>query len=272
MWPHFINLLFRSWNAMTGSTSTNTLGFILWTIALTAILWLAAVCADWWKRRNEANAFREAFAGSLVSGIFSAIGVTVLVLLVWGWFIMRTVFDDHQWQVGQRQQLEKQIPAQENEIQGLKSKLAATCYLPDRHLTLEQHDILYRSLSGLARKSKDKRLAIGFQRGDLESARFTSVMFYLFKNAGWDISEPYDMPAMAKVGDRQPPGFGEISVTVEMDESVAAYKERRLEAAALVQAFSDAHITMMQFPVGGPGNYPRPNLVTIWVGPKAADQ
>src|SRR5690348_10703689 len=105
MWPHFINLLSRSWNAMTGSTSTNTLGFILWTLALTAVLWLAAIGAEWWKRRKEADAFRAAFAGSLVLGVSSAIGVTVLVLLVWGGFIVRTVFSDHQYFVAKTNEL-----------------------------------------------------------------------------------------------------------------------------------------------------------------------
>src|ERR1700691_4970580 len=37
--PHFINSLGHSWSAMVTGTGTNTLGFVLWTLALTGVGW-----------------------------------------------------------------------------------------------------------------------------------------------------------------------------------------------------------------------------------------
>ena len=274
MLPHFLNLLGRSWHAMTAATSTNTLGFILWTVALTVVGWAATVAERWWQLRQENTdlAFRKALVNSLWPGVFLAGGVGGLVLIVLGIFMVRTVYDDHNLLVQQANELRKGIPARDAEIQRLKEKLTETCFQPDRRITEEQHDLLYRPLRDLARKTRDKRLAIGFTHGDLESARFTGAVYSLLKNSGWDMSDPFTMEMPMKPGDRQPPGFlGGLSVTIEMDESTIEGKERRQVAIGISQAFADAKTPMMQFPVGGSGNSPRPKRVTIWVGPKAAN-
>ena len=92
---------------MTGSTSTNTLGFVLWTVALTVVLWLAGVSTTWWKlrKKSETNAFLDALKESLTSGVFSAVSVVALVLIVWAGFTVRTVFNDHQSLVERNREL-----------------------------------------------------------------------------------------------------------------------------------------------------------------------
>jgi hypothetical protein len=56
---------------MTAGTSTNTLGFILWTLALAAVGWASTVAVKWWelKRQNASSPLRTAFSDSLWPGI-----------------------------------------------------------------------------------------------------------------------------------------------------------------------------------------------------------
>jgi hypothetical protein len=203
-------------------------------------------------------------------------GDVITVVGAWAFLlalsIVQTIYTDHRYWVTKSQDLETQLPSKDAEISTLKAKLDATCYQPDRRITEEQHDILYRSLSKLAKATKDKRLTLVYAAGDLETARYTSSLFYLFKNAGWYISEPTPVQMPTKAGDKQPLGFlGHVSITEEMDESTSEGKERRRTALTIVQAFSDAKLDMMGFPVGETGNPTRPQRMTIWVCPKPAN-
>ncbi len=108
MWlHHLINLPGRSWHAMTAATSTNTLGFIVWTVAITAMGWVATTAARWLelKREKVSEPFRKAVLGSATAGAFLGAGVFILVVVAWGIFIIRTVYYDHQGLVTIRNQL-----------------------------------------------------------------------------------------------------------------------------------------------------------------------
>jgi hypothetical protein len=97
MWPHFVNLLARSWDTLVNKTSNNTLGFLLWTAALTVVLWLATVASKAYKRRQDgvANAVVGAFRDSGVEGAFIVAGMIALVIIAWGIAIIPTIFNDH---------------------------------------------------------------------------------------------------------------------------------------------------------------------------------
>src|SRR2546427_686551 len=99
MLNHFVNLLGHSWHAMTAGTSTNTLGFILWTLVLAAVGWASTVAAKWWelRRQRASSPLRTAVSDSLWPGIIFSAGATYgLVALVFVAFVFRTVYRDHQ--------------------------------------------------------------------------------------------------------------------------------------------------------------------------------
>ena len=108
MWTyHFVNLLGHSWDAMVRATGTTTLGFIVWVLALTAILWAAGVAANWLdlRRKRTPAPLVKALLGSRSLGIFSATGVGLLVLTVFSIFFVQTVYGGHQWLVAENKRL-----------------------------------------------------------------------------------------------------------------------------------------------------------------------
>src|SRR6266852_5407971 len=107
MWPHFLNLLSRSWDAMIRATGTTTLGFVVWTILIAAMGWAATIAAKWLElRRNKTSfAFRAALRDSTWSGVFTAVGIGVLVVIAFCVFVVGTVYDDHESLVIQNQKL-----------------------------------------------------------------------------------------------------------------------------------------------------------------------
>jgi hypothetical protein len=98
MWSHFVNLLGHSWGAMVTATGTTTLGFIVWTLALTAVGWASTVAARWieLKREQTDSPFERAFLGSRLPGLFLGAGVVGLVFVAFFVFLVRTVYFDHQ--------------------------------------------------------------------------------------------------------------------------------------------------------------------------------
>lgn len=212
MWlHHLVNLLGRSWANLVRATSTNTLGFILWTVAITAVSWVATFAARWvqLKREKREHALSEAIHDSWLPAIFEAIAITILVFCLWGIFTGRTTYQDHQSQVSENIRLLTQNKdltarlkdAQDNaeqrceqakgkEVKRLQRQLNAVCFRPDRHLTLEDHAVIFAELQKLAEEYKKKnlvptiRLICGCQ--DNEVSRFLNdELWPIFRNAGW---------------------------------------------------------------------------------------
>ena len=70
MWfSHLGNLLLRSWNATTAGYGTTTLGFILWVVLCTVLLWFAGVLGTWitLRRKKVATTFKEVLRDSLMA-------------------------------------------------------------------------------------------------------------------------------------------------------------------------------------------------------------
>ena len=52
-WHHLVNLLGRSWGSLVRATSTNTLGFIVWTVLITVMSWAATLAGTWFQLKRD---------------------------------------------------------------------------------------------------------------------------------------------------------------------------------------------------------------------------
>ncbi|MGB7822504.1 MAG: hypothetical protein WBL22_09970, partial [Candidatus Sulfotelmatobacter sp.] len=61
--------MLRSWNATTAGYGTTTLGFILWVVLCTVLLWFAGVLGTWitLRRKKVATTFKEVLRDSLMA-------------------------------------------------------------------------------------------------------------------------------------------------------------------------------------------------------------
>jgi hypothetical protein len=99
MWiSHLVNLLLRSWKATTDGYGTTTLGFILWVVLFTVLLWFAGLLGTWitLRRRNPATSFKEVFRDSLMTGLFSVGCILAIAVVSYSVFLLRTIYQDHQ--------------------------------------------------------------------------------------------------------------------------------------------------------------------------------
>jgi hypothetical protein len=128
MFPHFVNLLCRSWYTLVRASSTSTLGFFLWTIGITVIGWAATVAANWfdlWRAKHN-QPFRKALARSVTTGTFLAVLVLVFVAVTYAYFLMRTVYDDHQHLAAENRQFAESGRALRAEVQWRKHNISTT--------------------------------------------------------------------------------------------------------------------------------------------------
>jgi len=177
-----------------------------------------------------------------------ALRVTAMVtVLVYGpiWFyegLIKAVYTDH---VSLVQQV-KSIPGKDEEIKTLKAKLVDTCYLPDRRLTQEQHDVLYLRLKNAADNTpqKARRVILGFFKGDSESQRYARSLHEVFSNAGFNVGgQPITRPRWEKPGDMDNWGvdYG-ITISYNADNIAEANKLQHQVVSHIEIAFRDAKI------------------------------
>ena len=151
MFPHFINLLGRSWDTLVKATSTNTLGFALWTLGVAIVGWCAAVAGQWFKhwRARDSQPFRKAVVGSLITGISMLVGVAVLVTIAYGWFVIRTVYCDHEYFVAQNGKLAKSTETLSADVQWRKHNISTTDpVFPNLTYMLQAFNIYRHALNG----------------------------------------------------------------------------------------------------------------------------
>jgi hypothetical protein len=122
MWPHFLNLLGRSWDAMIRATGTTTLGFVVWTVLIAAMGWAATIAAKWFelKKNKTSSPLRSALRDSVWSCVFTACGISILVVFAFCVFVFRTVYEDHESLVVQDQKLVSLNAAMKEEIRERK--------------------------------------------------------------------------------------------------------------------------------------------------------
>jgi hypothetical protein len=227
---------------MTTATSTNTLGFILWTVALAIVGWAATVAEQWWqlRRKKDATPLRRAVTDSFWPGVFLAIGISGLVLVAWVGFVVWTVYSDHQSLVAQT----KEIPRLREELNTANAKLLTTPYRGDRHITGEQENALYQALRDVAVGTPANRriIYLGYVDGDQESRRF--VQLFLWNNvvkAGWKVNA-FTRNVRHKDSDLHLPGLNSADVSVtstllytEVQKS-PAWKEQEQQITELLAA------------------------------------
>lgn len=146
MFPHFVSLLCRSWYTLVRASSTSTLGFFLWTIGITVIGWAATVAANWfdlWRAKHN-QPLRKALARSVTTGAFLAVLVLGFVAVTYGYFLMRTVYDDHQHLVAENRQFAESSKALRAEVQWRKHNISTTDPVFPNLIYLLQSFSMYR--------------------------------------------------------------------------------------------------------------------------------
>jgi|SRR5882762_1895500 len=122
---HFLGFLHHSWDAMVRATGTTTLGFLLWTLALAIVTWVATIASKWveLKRQKSSTPLELAITGSLLSIAFEAGAVLALVSMVFGVFSIRTLYNDHQALVCANRTLAAEIAPLRHENEALREKI-----------------------------------------------------------------------------------------------------------------------------------------------------
>jgi hypothetical protein len=271
MRPHFLHIVSQGWDAMMKVSGTTTFGFILWTIAVGLVVWACGVMVKW---RFANKPLKDALYQSIwPEGAMSLAGVSCLLLGVFAFFIMTAIYDDHKYLAVAVKTLERDNPQKDREIESLKTRLTETCYMPDRRLTRRQRDLLYDSLKKIATKYEHPHLVTGFFKGDMESTRFWISIYSLFKDSGWNI-ENDAVQKPQRVNASSPPdlGFGEgLSIQIQMDTDTPEKARQRQISIDITQAFSDAGLTISQYPVGKGNAIENEKDLILWVGIKKAD-
>lgn len=102
MWLHHLwNLLGRSWSATTTGYGTTTLGFVLWVVLFTALLWFASALGTWLNLRKSGTPrpFKDVLHDSLLLGALSGASIGLIVVTSYAFFFARTAYLDHQLMV-----------------------------------------------------------------------------------------------------------------------------------------------------------------------------
>lgn len=109
MWPHFVNLLSRSWTDLLRALGTTTLAVVLFSILVPGVLWFSSVLRKWraTRRRTPPTKLREAFSESVRSALMT-VGITVGVwIVVFGCVVVRRTYNDHMFAVAEIAQLQQ---------------------------------------------------------------------------------------------------------------------------------------------------------------------
>jgi len=105
MWPHFINLLSRSWANLVAAMGTTTLAVIVGFVGFVFVLALNLLFKlrkDGWSWSVTVSHFSQNLRDSVVPTV---IGTIILWGILFGAFVVRTVYDDHSGLVVANEQL-----------------------------------------------------------------------------------------------------------------------------------------------------------------------
>jgi len=129
MFVHFLNLAARSWFALMSATSTNTLGFLVWSLLVAVLGWFIAAIIEWNNFRKQEGGWRAvapALKTSLKSG---GVGVSIIVALavvMWAIFIVRTIYDDHMQLVADRASNLRYVAELERDLQAHRHNVSTS--------------------------------------------------------------------------------------------------------------------------------------------------
>jgi hypothetical protein len=279
MWFHVINLLGRSWGNLVRATSTNTLGFIVWTVAITVMGWTATLAGTWFQLRREKteHPFERAVRNSLWPGIFEASGILTLVLCGWSAFTVSAVYEDHRSLVkeladfkgfpAQKQQLEDEARTARGDAEHWRSAYLGLSHAdihPDRVMNEQQTNKLFQSLEQVREniakdlknreKTKDyTKIEIGCVM-DREACRLSQQLFDTFHEAHWRIR------ARQKMGKE----FDDYNKGYPISIGVTIWSNDQGRAQYLAWLLKDAGVDSTPNPTG-PSTF---KGLLIWVGYK----
>jgi hypothetical protein len=80
------------------ASGTTTLGFIVWTLAVSLLGWLFGLLYSWWKQRRpaiERRSFRQLIASSISTPLATLSAIAAITIVTWAVFVARTVYFDH---------------------------------------------------------------------------------------------------------------------------------------------------------------------------------
>jgi len=129
MFVHFLNLAARSWFALMLATSTNTLGFLVWSLLVAVLGWFIAAIIAWNNFRKQEGGWRAvapALKASLKSG---GVGVSIIVALavvMWAILIVRTIYDDHMRLVADRASNLRYVAELERDLQAHRHNVSTS--------------------------------------------------------------------------------------------------------------------------------------------------
>jgi hypothetical protein len=276
MWISLCHLAVKSWYAMVAATNTGTLGFSVWTLCLTFALWLAGVFDKWYLGRKSNPGWRGlilSIKSSIRIGLIEIGTILMVAFIAWAVFLYRTVYFDHINAAAENKNLRDSVAPLNQRIKDLKESLNAACYLPDRHLSRGQHDVLYKSLKELAIKYHNPRLDIGYFEGDQESMRFAVSLSILFKDAGFIVPSLIHVPPRQSSTDPPDPGSREgLSIQIEPrkdpkpGEPSALPTERNHLASEIEEALWSIQVKNGPYQIPPEPMRVKPSELILWVG------
>jgi hypothetical protein len=185
--------------------------------------------------------------------------------------VIQTIYGDHRYWVRKAQELETEIPSKNAQIEELKARLVATCFMPDRRLTAEQRDKLYEGLKATAQKYHHPHFRIGYFDGDTESLRYAGILAPILHDAGFIPDR--DIVRRPRVAQNDPadPGFREgLSIQEEADSPAFDPLPQKI-VMEIAQNFGNAQVEMQPYPVGSHWPVKKTGGIVIWVGYKKVD-
>jgi hypothetical protein len=110
---------------MVAATGTTTLGFFVWTFAVTVMGWLATVVESYLKLNGQKiqNPLTQSLQDSWFTGLLLLAGVTVLLVLAWAVSTVVLIYKEHQSLLGERDQIKQVLTPLQLEIFQLSKDL-----------------------------------------------------------------------------------------------------------------------------------------------------
>lgn len=200
MWPHFIGLLLRALHNFLGLLGTTALG---WAAPLLDSFLSIGFALYFILRREGREAMLSHWRQNAAVTLKVVIMVTLVIYLpLFGYSVIRTVYDDHESLVTRVQalrhyaetkdQLEEQVKQSRSEArhwQDAYQRMARGETHPDRILSSEETNTLYENFKRISKDSRNKdylKLDFGSVQ-DREASRLAVQLFQVFTEAHWNV-------------------------------------------------------------------------------------
>jgi hypothetical protein len=227
MWTHLLHLLWRAWLVLVSSTSTNNLGLFVWTLCIAVAFWLAQRFRRWLRIRKRIPGWKGVAAvikTSLADTLWDLGSTALVVVIAWGCFVIKTIYDDHTALAASVLGLRAFAKAEPDYAHQLANaqakadqwrddyfKISKGEIVPDRYLNRDEMDQLHDKLKAYAKNSGDRkystvRIGPAFA-DDWEASHLAAQLLKVFHGAEWNIKPDFshkEVPLPLLMG--SPPG------------------------------------------------------------------